>query len=76
VKTVTIHVAKTTLSRLIAEVESGADIVIARGKTPVARLVPARAGRPQRRFGAMAGLARVTESFFEPLPEDELQRWE
>jgi prevent-host-death family protein len=37
---VTIHVAKTNLSRLIAEVEAGGEVVICRGATEVARLVP------------------------------------
>jgi len=37
---VTIHAAKTSLSRLIAEVEAGGEVVICRGATEVARLVP------------------------------------
>jgi prevent-host-death family protein len=40
---VTIHVAKTNLSRLIAEVEAGGEVVICRGATEVARLVPVAA---------------------------------
>lgn len=36
---VTIHAAKTNLSRLIARVEAGEEIVICRGDTEVARLV-------------------------------------
>lgn len=75
-KTVTVHVAKTTLSQLIARVEAGEEIVIARGKQPVAKLVPIRPATPKRRFGAMRGKARVDAAFFEPLPEDELRRWE
>jgi prevent-host-death family protein len=39
-KTVNIHTAKTNLSSLIAEVEAGEEIVIARAGKPVARLVP------------------------------------
>ena len=41
--TVTIHAAKTNLSKLLAQVEAGEEIVIARGKTPIARLTPVRA---------------------------------
>jgi prevent-host-death family protein len=37
-KTVNIHEAKTTLSALLAEVERGEEVVIARNGTPVARL--------------------------------------
>ena len=75
-KKVTVHVAKTHLSRLLAQAEAGEDIVIARGKTPVARLVPIAAVRPARQFGAMRGQARVTAAFFEPLPAGELDAWE
>jgi prevent-host-death family protein len=75
-KVVTIHAAKTHLSRLIEEAGSGEQIIIARGRTPVARLVPIDAEEPNRRFGAMRGRARVTAAFFEPLPEHELAAWE
>ena len=37
-KTVNIHEAKTTLSQLLAEVEAGEDVVIARNGAPIARL--------------------------------------
>ncbi len=75
-KTVNIHAAKTQLSRLIAEVEAGEDIVLARGGKPVARLVRFGDGPAARRFGAMRGRARVDDAFFEPLPESELAAWE
>jgi prevent-host-death family protein len=39
VKTVNVHQAKTTLSALLAEIEQGEEIVIARNGTPVAKLV-------------------------------------
>ena len=48
--TVTIHAAKTNLSKLIARVEAGDEIVIARGRTPVARLT--RFARGRRRGGS------------------------
>ena len=75
-KTHTIHAAKTQLSRLVARVEQGEDVIIARGATPVARLTRLRPAAPARRFGAMRGRARVTRAFFEPLPESELRSWE
>ena len=37
--TVNVHEAKTHLSRLLAQVEAGEDVVIARRGKPVARLV-------------------------------------
>ena len=36
----TVHEAKTNLSRLIKEAESGKEVIITRGKEPVAKLVP------------------------------------
>ena len=74
--TVTIDAAKADLSKLIERVEAGEEVLIARGTTPVARLVPAQETRPRRRFGAMRGKAAVGPEFFEPLPEDELKAWE
>ena len=73
---VTIHAAKTNLSKLIRRAQAGEEIVIARGKEPVARLVPLAGAGPGRVFGAMRGRARVGDEFFEPLPGDELAAWE
>jgi len=75
-KSYSIHEAKSQLSRLIARACAGEDVLITRGKIPVARLVPANIAPPSRRFGAMKGKARVTRSFFDPLPEEELESWE
>jgi prevent-host-death family protein len=72
---VTIHYAKTNLSRLLAEVEAGGEVVIARGKTPVAKLLPAEPPRPKRVFGSMKGRVALDDSFFEALPDDELALW-
>ena len=65
--------AKTHLSALLAEVERGAEITIARGTTPVARLVPISVA-PEREMGFVS--YRVPDSFFEPLPDAELAAWE
>ena len=74
-RTVNIHEAKTTLSRLLVQVEAGEDIIIARNGTPVARLV--RFQKPgKRQFGSMKGLVKLDDSFFDPLPEEELAAWE
>ncbi len=73
---VTIHKAKTNLSKLIARAEAGEEVVIARGRTPVAKLVPVEPPRKKRQPGSMKGRATVTAAFFEPLPEDELKLWE
>jgi antitoxin (DNA-binding transcriptional repressor) of toxin-antitoxin stability system len=71
-----IHAAKTNLSRLVERACAGEEVVIARGKNPVARLVKADTEPAARRFGAMRGRARVTNAFFERLPSEELEAWE
>jgi prevent-host-death family protein len=73
---VTIHTAKTTLSQLLARVEAGEEIVLARGKDPIAKLVPYHPAAAKRRFGALRGQISIGPEFFEPLPEQELRTWE
>jgi prevent-host-death family protein len=72
---VTIHAAKTNLSRLVARAEAGEEIIIARGNKPVAKLVPIIV-KPKRVFGALRGKFEIGPEFFEPLPPDELEAWE
>jgi len=74
-KTYSIHAAKTNLSRLLERACAGEDVVIARGATPIVRLVPINREPIGRSFGAMRGRAKVTAAFFEPLPDDELDAW-
>ena len=71
---VSIHAAKTNLSRLVARAEAGEEIVIARGSKPVAKLVPL-APKPKRIPGSMRGQFTIGPGFFEPLPPDELDEW-
>ena len=72
--TVNVHEAKTHLSRLLERVENGEEIILARAGRPIARLVPIEPHTRARRPGRLVGV--VTDAFFEPLPEDELQAWE
>jgi len=73
---VTIHAAKTHLSRLIQRACDGEEIVIAKGKTPMVKLVPVDAPKPKRQFGALKGKIKLDDSFFDPLPDEELDAWE
>ena len=72
----TIHEAKTNLSRLIAKAERGEEVLIARGKKPVVRLVPIKAPPNKRVPGMYKDEFTVGPSFFEPLPPEELKLWE
>lgn len=73
---VNVHTAKTQLSKLIAAVERGEDVVIARGDTPVVRLVPVEAKPKGMVFGLLAGQLGEGPDWFEPMPEEELRLWE
>ncbi|WP_163542985.1 type II toxin-antitoxin system Phd/YefM family antitoxin [Occultella kanbiaonis] len=70
---VKVQYAKTHLSALIASVERGEEVIIARGDQPVARLVPIK-DRADRDLGFVA--YPVPDEFFEPLPDEELAAWE
>jgi prevent-host-death family protein len=76
--TVTIHQAKTNLSKLIAKAEAGEEVVIMRGKVPVVRLAPVNDPKPRPFFGMLKGkIPHIPdEFFFDPLPEEELRLWE
>lgn len=65
---VTIHEAKTHLSRLIQRALAGEDIVIARGDQPLVRLTVLPEAQPQRRLGGAAGvILHMDEDFDAPL---------
>ena len=72
---VNVHQAKTQLSRLLAQVEAGEDVVIARRGEPVARLVGCKAAT-KRQPDVLKGRVVVPDSFFDPLPDEELAAWE
>ena len=68
-KAVNVHEAKTHLSRLLAEVEKGNEIILARDGKPVAKLIPLPV-RKLRVFGKGRGKTWMSEDFDAPLPDD------
>lgn len=70
---VNVQEAKTRLSELLARVERGEEIVVARAGKPVARLVPVDLSWT-RPFGGLS--FEVHDDFDEPLPDAELAAWE
>ena len=74
---VTVHAAKTHLSKLLAKVENGEQIVICRGSKPVARLVPFDIGNGIRpKVGEItSGPIRYSKDCFAPLTDKELEDW-
>ncbi len=72
---VTIHQAKTHLSRLVRQVEEGEEIVIRRGRTRVAKLVGYRPAPVRRRPGRLRGKIALADDF-DTLPEDVARAFE
>jgi len=68
----TVHQAKTNLSRLLQEALSGKEVVISRGKQPVARLVAIGAARNKRVPGKFTGQFTAASDAFAPLTDREL----
>ena len=72
---VNVHEAKTHLSKLLARVAAGEEIVIARAGKPVARLVPVENEEPRRVMGLDAGKDFwIADDFDDPLPP-EIQKY-
>lgn len=69
-RTVNVHEAKTHLSKLLAEVGRGEEIVIARAGKPVARLVPLESRRAPRQPGSAKGQIWIADDFDAPLPDE------
>ena len=69
-KTINIHAAKTHLSSLVAEVEAGEEIIIAKAGKPVARLMPLQKNDFRRSFGALKGRIHMKDNFDDPLPPE------
>jgi len=73
---VNVHEAKTRLSQLLAEVEGGQEIVVARNGIPVAKLVPfPKPASPRLRVDTWKGRIKMSSDFDAPLSEDELKEW-
>ena len=70
---INIHEAKTHFSKLLLRVHSGEEIIIAKSGKPYAKLIPIK--QAKKRIPGIAE-GKVTDSFFEPLPEEELCKWE
>jgi antitoxin (DNA-binding transcriptional repressor) of toxin-antitoxin stability system len=58
VDTVTIDIVQ-----LLVRVEAGKEIVLARGKIPIAKIVPYQPVAPYRRFGVPRGVVSVALNF-------------
>jgi prevent-host-death family protein len=71
----TVHKAKTNLSKLIRDALKGEEVIIARGKEPVVKLVPVSRRRRKRIPGRLKGKIWYSPDAFAPLSNEELKNW-
>ena len=73
---INIHEAKTHFSKLLARVQAGEEIVIARAGKPIARLVPVASEEATRVPGTYKGLITLADDFDADLPDAVLDAFE
>ena len=73
--TVSVEQAQEDLVELLKRVEGGEEVTITREGKSVAKLVSYEA-QEKPRFGSLKGRTKLDDSFFDPLPEEELRAWE
>ncbi len=74
---INMHEAKTHLSEHITKLKAGDRIILCRRNRPVAEIRPIQEPTDQPRpIGLGKGLAELPDSFFDPLPDEILNRFE
>jgi prevent-host-death family protein len=69
----TVHQAKTNFSRLLKEAEAGNEVIVTRGKKPVAKIVPVDPPAVKQRLaGGFEGLVRFDDSALAPMTDEDL----
>lgn len=71
----TVHQAKTNLSKLLRKAARGEEVIIARGKTPVAKIIALKSRAKKRVPGRLKGKIHIHPSFFDPMTKEELADW-
>ena len=66
---VTMHEAKTHFSKLVRLVEAGEEVIVRRGKDPVAKLVPYEKPARVSARGSMKGRIWMADDWDEPLDD-------
>jgi antitoxin (DNA-binding transcriptional repressor) of toxin-antitoxin stability system len=68
-KTIDISAARTHFDEVLSSVEGGTEIIIAKDKKPVVRMVPVLSPIKKRKLGLGRGEGWISEDFDEPLPD-------
>lgn len=71
---VNLYEAKTGLSALVDKASKGVSTIVSKRGVPTAKIVPIENDDKKRVLGVMS-LPDLPDSFFEPLPDDELELW-
>ena len=77
-KTATTHYAKTHLSQLLRDVQTGETVIILNGKVPVAKLtaVDTPVKRRPRVGTATSAPVKIVKDALAPLSEEQLKEWD
>jgi len=73
---VNIHEAKTHLSKLLARVQQGEEIIISKADVPIARLISVNNRPSMRTAGSATGKIVIGADFDDPLPESIQEEFE
>ena len=76
IQTYNVQEAKAQLSKLLQEVDSGIEVIIAKAGKPMARISRIEENSSKIRFGVLKGKVKVSEDFDAPLPDDLLSKFE
>jgi prevent-host-death family protein len=73
----TVHQAKTHFSKLLKEAEAGKEVIVMRGKKPIAKLIPIVEPSAGKRTlaGSYKGLISFDNSALAPLTDEELAEY-
>jgi len=74
--TVNVHAAKSQLSRLLDAAAAGEEVIIAKARKPIAKLVAIEQKKERRKLGTLAGQFRVPDDFDDPLPDEIVDAFE
>ena len=75
-QTYNVQEAKEKFPRLLEQVASGAEVIIAKEGKPLARISRISESVPRIRFGVLKGKVKVSEDFDAPLPDEMLSEFE
>ena len=76
IQTYNVQEAKAKLSKLLQDVDTGIEVIIAKAGKPMARISRIEESSSKIRFGVLKGKVKVSDNFNAPLPDDLLSKFE